>query len=1222
MGSGVLLVFVFLCSAVAGADKPHPGPVAAGGAQVALGSEVVGLRTEHSRTFRRADGSFQAQVSARPLSFRDGSGRWAPIDNRLKRRSDGSLRNTAGSTVIDVPATADGAVQISKGDRRLAFSLVGGGSMQARAKGDVATFAGALPGVTASYRAQGDSLKETLTLASAGTPDRYTFAIDAPGLRAELRRDGDVVFVDAAGRTRFGFSAPWMQDASGALSRAAHYALKTRGGQQEVVLVLDGGWLADPAREFPVKVDPTVWTDIWGVCELVSGTHANVSSCTDGSDPVWIGNDGREVHRASLGIDPASAGVPADALVMGAELDAWFDSQSVSENSSIDVYAEAEHYSTLGETWNTYDGTHGWTTPGGDMRPQRESRTDLESGWTGWWVGFGMLRLAEQRIQGLEDNYGVLLKAADERRTHVDVLEDFVVKINYRLRTGVGDPYGYEHFELSDGSSLDVNVANNNVTLSSTDAALHATTGDFWLDRHWNSMDDTARHTFGSGWRGDFGSIALTYNWVDDAYVLDGPSGLDGVFVRQPDGSFDTPDGMGVTLGELRGGGVALTFSESGDRWFFDNGSPHRLVQVVQASGNTIDLTYDSGLLSSVTDSERNTLSLDYDGSGDLTSITDGSLRTRYYDYDANHRLTSYISTHSLETDYTYSRYGQLTRIDLPDGTAVKIAYTGGAGSYPTAITPVNGRGVDGDPITFSGGADYTTVHRPGEHDVTYFVDARLHVTVVQDTDDPAAGASGSIVHPETTYDDGSTPYAIDAVGGDLANGVQQLILEEDGTAVDSARATCSPRCPRQFAATLEHDPSRDAEGAHTYRIRVLDGRGNSGYSDTWNVHTDRTAPTTSASSFDAAYDDEDQHTDATWNDGVDPDLADRTPGSPIGHYQYRYQRGAEAWSSWATTDSPAISLSDSHDGEALSIEVKAVDAAGNAGPTATGSSLESTPTDLGPSDVGDDLGYTTDEDATVAEDDAPEATQSDSRSPYSHFGFIPANDYYREILCAGPTNPCGSYNGQAAASYALRFNLTQCEDDDLCGWRERNHDYDYILMRDGGDCTNFASQALKAGGMRFMRARGVTTTNAQRAGFDNYMNGRGSWWAYFIETRYNGNSPYKIRTYRRAAAWVNSQVLYSHLIEYGLGTVIRTGRARPGDLVFYDLHPSGATVEFNHTQIVTRVTHRAIWVAQHSRAYHKPLQSVFNALRGTSYVYLIVHPVRTAANIYPLLIS
>lgn len=157
---------------------------------------------------------------------------------------------------------------------------------------------------------------------------------------------------------------------------------------------------------------------------------------------------------------------------------------------------------------------------------------------------------------------------------------------------------------------------------------------------------------------------------------------------------------------------------------------------------------------------------------------------------------------------------------------------------------------------------------------------------------------------------------------------------------------------------------------------------------------------------------------------------------------------------------------------------------------------------------------------------------------------------------------------------------------------------------------------------MRFMRAHGVTTTNSQKAGGGGkYLNGRGSWWAYFVQYPFNGNPAFPARAYRITASWVRSQTLYSHLIEYGLATVVRTSRARPGDLVFYELDYEGPTLDLNHTQIVTRVTHRAIWVAQHSRAYNKPLKSVLNSLRDPVQ-YVIVHPVRTAANIYPDLIS
>src|SRR4051794_1474347 len=58
------------------------------------GVEDVGARTEYSRTFIEPDGMALTRLSAEPVNYLDGVGRWQPIDNTLK--SDGAvLRNAA-----------------------------------------------------------------------------------------------------------------------------------------------------------------------------------------------------------------------------------------------------------------------------------------------------------------------------------------------------------------------------------------------------------------------------------------------------------------------------------------------------------------------------------------------------------------------------------------------------------------------------------------------------------------------------------------------------------------------------------------------------------------------------------------------------------------------------------------------------------------------------------------------------------------------------------------------------------------------------------------------------------------------------------------------------------------------------------------------------------------------------------------------------------------------
>jgi hypothetical protein len=47
-----------------------------------------------------------------------------------------------------------------------------------------------------------------------------------------------------------------------------------------------------------------------------------------------------------------------------------------------------------------------------------------------------------------------------------------------------------------------------------------------------------------------------------------------------------------------------------------------------------------------------------------------------------------------------------------------------------------------------------------------------------------------------------------------------------------------------------------------------------------------------------------------------------------------------------------------------------------------------------------------------------------------------------------------------------------------------------------GGDCTNFTTQALKVGGMRFMRAHGRNSPRVAWTNRHDILKGEGSWWS------------------------------------------------------------------------------------------------------------------------------
>ena len=53
-------------------------------------------------------------------------------------------------------------------------------------------------------------------------------------------------------------SAPEMSDDAGAISENVTISLDTSSGKNIVTVTADKDWIADPARAFPVRIDPSV----------------------------------------------------------------------------------------------------------------------------------------------------------------------------------------------------------------------------------------------------------------------------------------------------------------------------------------------------------------------------------------------------------------------------------------------------------------------------------------------------------------------------------------------------------------------------------------------------------------------------------------------------------------------------------------------------------------------------------------------------------------------------------------------------------------------------------------------------------------------------------------------------------------------------------------------------------------------------------------------------
>lgn len=1155
------------------------------------------MRTEFSRTRRLEDGTFETRVSDVALNYRDASGQWQPIDNELVRAGNGTFKNRANRVDVEVPASADGTVRFREGAHAVAFSLVGArGEVAAAPKGAAATFKDAIPGVDVSYRVVGATLKETLVLRDEDAPSVFRFDLDAGELRSIVAPSGDVRFEDEGGRAEMGFAAPWMRDAAGEVSRAASYELA--GGQ--VVLRLDERWLAAPERRFPVVVDPTVYVGLDHICELRNGSRADTTYCDGAVTDVWLGRDANGIiHRGIADLEDLSEAVPTYAHVLEGTYAFHLNGQSPVEAADIDLHHLTRDFEP-GATWNRLDGRALWDRAGGDYASEREARRSTDDATRSGWLAFDVTELAQQLAADRPIEDSVLFKAADESRQHVDSSDEAEITVRWAPRTGLVSRYAYHHLDLADGSTLDLNVANSNIVLVSNDIDLESDDGRFTVGRFFNSANlGECEGTFGSGSRGDFGSISIERNEQDGSYLFFGPGADDGVFHKRNDGTFASPEGYDATLTENVDGTVTIVLNDSTEIWTFDTSG--RLVQTRQDYGYTIDGTYGPNGLTRLVDSLGNSATFGYDGYGDMRTITDDQSAVHRYDYDGSDRLTTYTSPTGAVTRYSYDGSGRLWKIRFPDSTALKIAYWGSSHS-PMLLTPVNASGVDQSATFLDGAIDFTTVEPPSPQPRTvYFYDPFTLITDLIQTGSAAAiSATGEIPSLDASYTRGDTTLSVDVSAAQYPDGIQFVELEVDDIEVDSAGWACDETtCPMRKRATLTHDPTRDAEGSYEYVVNTVDGDDERTDTATWRLMIDRTAPGL-ATNLDVTLDPDDGNAYVSWDRALDPTLPDGTVGSGADTYEYRYRVDGGSWSGLATSQDREFGIPGLRSGAVVDIQVSATDLVGNHGSVVTLSDRvgEATATADNPGDpTGESLegiGF-----APVASGGDPELT--DTFVPES--APLTASAAYTENNCVGTPSPCGRYNGRAAAAYTRYW------------WSRRNKDFNSFES----DCANFISQGLHAGGMRFMRTGGYndpTPTSARW--YRSYRTGTGSWWSARVDF------PQGILR-QETDSWRLATVSYNRIIDNDVGSVLFFERLRAGDLLYYRFRDSDGDFppdDWTHVAMVTRVTRRGAWVAQHSVDYERAVGDIFAYLRrnngsaGIDWRYRFVRPIRTSYDI------
>ncbi|MEK6719843.1 MAG: RHS repeat-associated core domain-containing protein [Chloroflexota bacterium] len=349
--------------------RVEPAPVA----RPARATEIVSLRTEHSTVIQNPDGTFSKAISLGRLNYRDAGGAWQPIDVRLVDDAKGGYDQRSAANDLDVRTSVDlgseRVVELAAGAYRLRIRVPGlaGGSVEAARDRLAFTGLGKDPGFEILPTPEGFEFRATI--GSAESRPEIRVALEPVGLTPTMDGGGTIWLATAKGERVGRISAPVVVDAAGEyappdavtaelitapvdspirpdlLALASEVALPTdptivaalseeqnrvRLGEVVAHYAVDPKWLADPARVFPVVIDPTACIRYGGA------TGCTINGGNPGVRDVWVTqaqpNTSPTTEPLKIGYDTATWGttrteiyfpdvaLPDGALVTSADL--------------------------------------------------------------------------------------------------------------------------------------------------------------------------------------------------------------------------------------------------------------------------------------------------------------------------------------------------------------------------------------------------------------------------------------------------------------------------------------------------------------------------------------------------------------------------------------------------------------------------------------------------------------------------------------------------------------------------------------------------------------------------------------------------------------------------------------------------------------------------------------------------------------------------------------
>ncbi|MEU1723335.1 DNRLRE domain-containing protein [Nonomuraea sp. NPDC005692] len=389
--------------------------------------ELTGKRSRFGTVYELEDGRSQAEISTRPVYFKDSSGTWQPIDTSVgAAEGDGFVHgNDRTGFQTRFGDKSDKLARIALGKGQVTFGVPGDArQISPQVKGSTVTYPGMWDGADLIYTVTASGVTEHLRLTkppAAGTS--FAFTVKTGGdLRATQNGDGSISFAGQNGRRAFTIPRPFMIDSQD--DAASPYGKRTGAITQELVqgpdgeatitLKPDAAWLAAPERAWPVLIDPTLKVNDWAIS--VYDTYVSNASATTNYADSWklpVGKTSAGLNRALLYFGaPDASTLPIGTRIDQASLEMYFD-QALGESAAVTLAAheitdDSWTWDPLGTTWNNQPGYAATAASTVTRQPGELSR----------WHTFDVTAMVNGWYSSVEAPMGgILVKAANEAKT-------------------------------------------------------------------------------------------------------------------------------------------------------------------------------------------------------------------------------------------------------------------------------------------------------------------------------------------------------------------------------------------------------------------------------------------------------------------------------------------------------------------------------------------------------------------------------------------------------------------------------------------------------------------------------------------------------------------------------------------------------------------------------------------------------------------------------------